>query len=514
MAFTLTQPLYGQGGSYTAQQDRLLIKSDVSTAGVKKLTAASGGVMTGDLAVTTTGTGNGSVSVAAGDVFIQHTTANQGFYYAVNDAATTVGSFAANSSGNSRIDLVTVLVTDTGATPSVAFAIVQGTASATPVAPTPPSSSTAHYLVLAQVTIPNGFTVTTTVAAGNIVDVRPKAFMPDLSVTATNTTVIPSPTHGNLAFQSTDQRLNTYNANAVEGARWENVAERTGFRNMIINGKMDVAQRGSSASGVTSGRYHLDCWYMNMGGSMGTWTIAQTADAPTGSDFRNSLKYSCTTAQASPAASGEIQVRQPLEGADVQHIRKGSAYAKPVTLSFWVKSYQTGTFICELQDNTNNRNVSASYTVNASATWEFKTITFPADTTGQFANDFSGALYVMWWLAAGTNFTSGSLATTWATPTLANRAVGQTNVASSTSNYWQITGVQLEVGSVPSPYERRTWATELAMCQRYYWRIQPGLYNSSTRMDDIYIGGACDQTSWIRYVVNHPVPMRTQPIFD
>jgi hypothetical protein len=427
--------------------------------------------MQGDLSVTTTGTGNGSVSVSAGEIVVAHTTTGQGYYFAVNDAATTVGSFAANSSGNPRIDLVTVLVTDTGGTPVVAFSIVQGTPASTPVAPTPPASSTAHYVTLAQVTIPNGFTVSTTVAAGNIVDVRPKAFLPDLSVQGVASTTVPSPTHGNLAYHSLDQRLVNYNANAVEGARWENVAERTGFRNVVINGKMDIAQRGTSVTGNTTGGYTtVDRFALGLS-SLGTLTITQTADAPTGTDFRNCKKIQCTTANASPSAGSFMQITQGLEGQDLQHFRKGTANGKPFTLSFWVKAFQTGTFIVELLDNTNSRSISASYTINSSGTWQYVAVTFPADTTGQFANDNTAALYVNWWLGAGSTYSSGTLQTAWGTTTNANRAVGQTNLASSTSNYFQLTGVQLEAGSVPSQFERRPYGTELALCQRYYIAI-------------------------------------------
>lgn len=498
MAFTLTQPLYGQGGSYTAQQDRLFIQATAVTQGVRKLTAASGGVMTGDLAVTTSGTTNGSVFVAAGAVVVASSTASQGHYFANNDGATLVGSFTANSSGNPRIDLVTVLITDTGATPVVSFAIVAGTPAATPSAPATPSNS----LVLAQVAIPNGFTVTTTVAAGNITDVRQKAFVPDLSVTSTSATVIPSPTHGNMAYRSDDQRLNTYNANAVEGARWENVPERTGFRNAIINGKMDIAQRGTSVTGNTIGGYTtVDRFTLGLS-SLGTWTITQTADAPTGTDFRNCYKVACTTANASPAAGAFMQLSHIIEGQDLQHFRKGTSSAKPFTLSFWTKSFQTGTFIVELLDLTNSRSVCASYTISASGTWQYVSLTFPADTTGALANDNSGALYINWWLGAGSTYTSGTLPSAWGALTSANRAVGQTNIASSTSNYWQVTGCQLEQGSVASPFERRPIGAELALCQRYYQKesdagIVMGVDQNGTPSTGRYVG------------VQFPVTMRT-----
>lgn len=465
MAFTLT-PAYGQGGTYTAQNDRLVMQSHTDTGGVKKLTVASGGAMTGDLAVTTTGAGNGSVQVASGGVVVPWTsTSGQGHYFAYNDAATTVGAFAANASGNTRIDLVSVQITDAGVgAPTVAFVITQGTPSGAPVAPSVPANATP----IATVAIPNGFTVSTTVSNANITDVRRKSYLPDVSATSTNATVIPSPTAGNIAYRVDDQRLNQYNASAVEGARWENVPERTGFRNMIINGAMQVAQRSTSVAGITAtGYYTLDRWNTQLS-SLGTFTMSQTADAPAGSDFRNCVKYQCTTAQASPVAGAFLTASQIVEGQDLQMIRKGTANAKPVTISFWVKAFQTGTFILELLDNTNSRSISASYTVVSSGTWEFKTVTFAADTTGQFANDSTGALTLNWWLGAGSSFSSGSLQTAWATSVTANRAVGTTNVASSTSNYWQMTGVQFELGSVPSQFERRPIQTELALCQRYF----------------------------------------------
>jgi hypothetical protein len=248
-----------------------------------------------------------------------------------------------------------------------------------------------------------------------------------------------------------------------------------GFRNVLINGAMQVSQRsavGTAVTGITTGGYKTaDRWDLNMT-TFGTWSQTCIADAPTGSGLRNSLKMACTSAYASPAAGNEMQIRQKLEGQNIQVFRKGTSSAKTFVLSFWVKSFQTGTFICELEDQDNSRNVSASYTVLASGVWEQKFITFPADSTGQFDNDSNSSLAVIWWIGAGSNFTSGTLATTWVTPTTANRAVGQTNVASSTNNYWQITGVQLEANLQPTPFEQRPIGIELALCQRYYEKEQ------------------------------------------
>jgi hypothetical protein len=196
--------------------------------------------------------------------------------------------------------------------------------------------------------------------------------------------------------------------------------------------------------------------------------MSQSTDTPTGQGFATSLKYDCTTADASPAASDNFRVQQLFEGQNLQYLKKGTANALPLTLSFWVKSTKTGTFIAEIFDTDNTRQVSKSYTVNVSNTWEFKTITFPADTTGTLTNDNGVSLSVTFWLGAGTDFTSGTLNTSWAASTNANRAVGQVNIADSTSNDWYITGVQLEAGSQASGFEFMPVDTNLTRCQRYF----------------------------------------------
>jgi hypothetical protein len=286
--------------------------------------------------------------------------------------------------------------------------------------------------------------------------------------------------------------------------------------NLLINGAMRVVQRGAvgtAVTAITTGGYKTaDLWDLNIS-ALGTWTQTTIADAPTGSGFRNSLKMACTTADASPAATDEMQIRQKIEGQNLQAIRKGTASARKVTLSFWVKAFQTGTFICELEDADNNRNVSKSYTINASNTWEYKSLSFPADTTGAFDNDANASLAVIWWLGAGSNFTSGTLATTWVTPTTANRAVGQTNAASSTSNTWFMTGASLTVGDVDVPFEFKSYADDLAACQRYFYILGTSLNGASTSLIDIAVGTFADQTTWCRYAIPLPTQMRAVPTF-
>jgi hypothetical protein len=273
-------------------------------------------------------------------------------------------------------------------------------------------------------------------------------------------------------------------------------------RNVIINGAMQVAQRGTSTASITTGGYNtIDRYRTNISGAAGTWTQSQTADAPTGSGFSNCLKMLCTTAKTPLDAGSELAIVQRFEGQNLQSIRKGTASAQSVTASFWVKANKTGTYICELYDYNNSRHVNNSYTISASETWEKKTITFPADTTGAFSNDANLSLHLCWFLATGSNFTSGTLQTTWGTAVTANRAVGQVNLADATNNYWQVTGVQLEVGSVATPFEFEDYGTTLAKCQRYYQTFD-------FTVSAPYASAANQEMS---YRTHYPVQMRVTP---
>jgi len=315
----------------------------------------------------------------------------------------------------------------------------------------------------------------------------------------------PTLAEGMFAYTTDTNTLWLYNGSSWVNLLGSDIGEQAlSNRNVIINGAMQVAQRGTSTASITTSGFYTADRFNGLVSSMGTWTQSVEADAPTGSGFRNSLKMLCTTADASPAAGDLLVIQQAIEGQNLQQFLKGTASAKQFSLSFWVKSNVTGTYIAELNDTDNTRSVSASYTVSVSGTWEKKTITFPADTTGAFDNDNGGSLALNYWLGAGTTFTSGTLATTWAATTSANRAVGVTNLAAATNNYWQVTGVQLEVGSVATPFEFEDYGTTLAKCQRYYHRmvqgsgvsIGVGFYVSATQVDTI---------------VSFPVTMRTAP---
>ena len=248
-----------------------------------------------------------------------------------------------------------------------------------------------------------------------------------------------------------------------------------GRRNIIINGAMQVAQRGTSfALSGTADTFITDRFLIS-NSDTGAWTASQSTDAPTG--FSNSLKMDCTTADASPTF---LTLMTRFEGQDVQHLKKGTSSAEKITLSFFVKSNKTGTYIAELRDIDNNRTIGKAYTISSADTWEQKIITYDGDTTGAFDNDNGNSLQIIWYLAVGSVYNSGTLATSWGSRVNANTAVGQVNLADSTDNEWYITGVQLEVGSQATPFEHRSFGEELELCKRYFELINGGILVGTT----------------------------------
>ena len=249
-------------------------------------------------------------------------------------------------------------------------------------------------------------------------------------------------------------------------------------RNLIINGAMTVSQRGDSTGKTATGYYGPDRYQLTLS-SLGTWSISQSTDVPSGEGFGSSYKLEATTADASPAAGDYAIFLQKIEGQNLQQLKKGTSSAESVTLSFYVRSSKTGTYICEIFDNDNSRSISKSYTIDSADTWERKTITFPGDTTGTLGNDNASSLEMLWYLAAGTTYTSGTLQTSWSTRTSANQAVGQVNMADTANATWYITGVQLEIGEQDSPFEHEDFGTTLRKCFRYFYSYDNGPQNAN-----------------------------------
>ena len=245
-------------------------------------------------------------------------------------------------------------------------------------------------------------------------------------------------------------------------------------RNLVINGSMVVNQRGfTGAAGTTTDSAYTTDRFLIVQSHDGAVSAGQTSmNSTTGGNayadgFQNALFFNVTTADTSLAAGQYQLIQHRIEGYNVQGIKKGTVNAQPVTLSFWCRSTTTGTYIAELIDIDNGRFCSQAYIINVANTWEKKVLTFPADTTGVFNNDNASSLEVYWWFAAGSNFSGGTLATTWHT-TSANRVVGQTNLLASAGNNFWLTGVQLEVGTVATPFEHRSYSDEEMRCRRYY----------------------------------------------
>ena len=238
-----------------------------------------------------------------------------------------------------------------------------------------------------------------------------------------------------------------------------------GRKNLLYNGAMMINQRGTQ-SGITSGTYTLDRWTLS-DGTGGTFQVSQSTNVPDG--FQNAFLFETTTADTSLSGGTQyVNITQKLEGQDVKQLAYGTANAKPVTLSFWVKSSKAGQFASELEIS-GGVNVQP-WTVNQVDTWEYKTVTFEGNTSTAITPTTSTGMWVvLCWLAAGDGISGPNFQSGW-------RALNQTerlpenipNMADSTSNIMRFTGVQLEVGKVATPFEHRSYGEELALCQRYY----------------------------------------------
>jgi hypothetical protein len=245
-----------------------------------------------------------------------------------------------------------------------------------------------------------------------------------------------------------------------------------GRRNIVYNGEMKVAQRSTSETGLgaAAGYFTLDRWKMQLPSSQaGRFTMAQVADGPAG--FANCLKLSCTTADTSIAAGEALFIRQPLEGQDLQQLQKGTATAKQLTVSFYVKGNASATYTCELKDQDNTRTINQEFAVTTS--WNRIELTFAADTSDPLDDDNAVSLDLHIWLHAGSTYSGGTfVSNTWKDQVENTRVSdSQTSIFDATSRTFFITGVQMEIGATATEFEHRSFGEELALCQRYYERI-------------------------------------------
>jgi hypothetical protein len=237
-----------------------------------------------------------------------------------------------------------------------------------------------------------------------------------------------------------------------------------GRRNLIINGAMQVAQRGTSFSGDGLA---ADRFVFNGGGlEQFARTISNSSDAPNG--FSNSIKSLTTTAETSVTDTEYYRLYYTLEGQECQHLAYGTPEAKTLTLSFYVKSNVTGTYAVSVYSYNSDKIIGGTYTIDAADTWEQKTISFVGDTTATIQNTNTGGLRIQWGIIVGPDRTGGSNSS-WSAFASDKQFAGHTaDWGEDVNDYINITGVQLEVGSVATPFEHRSYGEELALCQRYY----------------------------------------------
>jgi len=283
-----------------------------------------------------------------------------------------------------------------------------------------------------------------------------------------------------------------------------NIGQIGGRRNIVINGAMQVFQRGTSFTSVSSTAFHADRFELYLQNTASVYTVTQDSDAPNG--FANSLKLDVTTADTSTASNEEVKLFHKLEGQDLQQFKKGTSDAEQMTLSFYVKTNKTGVYCVELYDRDNNRDVSASYTVSDTG-WNRYVITFPADTTGAFDDDNASSLEITFWLIAGSAVQGGTLNTSWRSVADSSSATGQVNFADSTDNNWAITGVQLEVGDQATPFEHRSYAEELELCKRYFQKFGGG---ANKTIAHVY----APSTSELALLLRFAPELRTSPSLD
>jgi len=277
-----------------------------------------------------------------------------------------------------------------------------------------------------------------------------------------------------------------------------------GDKNLIINGAMQVAQYGANNLNITSasgGTFACDRFkfYLSLGGTA-QFDLQQVAEAPTGSGFSNSLKVSCDVTDTLTAGH-YLFIEYNIEGQDLQRIKKGTSDAESLTLSFWLKSNKTASGQVNVRDHDNTRLISKTYTVSSADTWQYVTLTFDGDTTGVITNDNTKGLSLEFFLDSGTTYSSGATPANWEALSAADRNATSFGLVSSTDNYWQITGIQLEVGDVAMPFEHESYAETLQKCQRYYWQPEGGANGTG-----VYGGGANG-----RATLTFPVILRSAP---
>ena len=285
-----------------------------------------------------------------------------------------------------------------------------------------------------------------------------------------------------------------------------------GRRNLLINGAMKINQRVQTGAlgyfnPVTSSIYTLDRWRFAVGSSFDTDSakIYQTTTAPSQHGFTKSLNVDIGNT-ATPSDSENALIQQSIEAQDLQHLSYGTSSAKTMTLSFWVYSNKTGTYCVQIQQDDASKYVLFEYTISASNTWEKKTITIAGNTANSINNDHGIGLKIDWHLCSGSS-DHVSATSTWTSDSSFLTTSNQVNLWDNANNYWYLTGCQLEVGDTATEFEHRSHGEELALCQRYYYKI---IGNDNDMAGLGFAVSSNENYFWIEL----PVPMRDYPTYS
>ena len=269
----------------------------------------------------------------------------------------------------------------------------------------------------------------------------------------------------------------------------------SGFRNLIINGDMRINQRNAT---VTANGYTVDRWKLDISNSSAAVSVAANTDVPTGQGFTSSLRMTTNTGGI-VSSFGYIYLAQLVEGFNSAQLAWGTAGAKPATLSFWVRSSVAGVHTVTVVNGSETRFRPCLYTINAADTWEKKTVSVVGTTTGTWATGNTAGLRLYFFTSIGSGG-AASATDEWSASSFG--ISGTVNDNATAGNIFAITGVQFEANPQPTPFEQRQYGTELALCQRYFWKL---ITNGISYLSFQYAG------TQYRLTIPHPVQMRTNP---
>ena len=297
----------------------------------------------------------------------------------------------------------------------------------------------------------------------------------------------------------------------------DNTIRRPNAKPLIINGDMQIAQRGTSFTHANSNNneFPVDRFQFVLG-SIGEYTSTQetlTSGAAYNAGFREAARIDTTSAVSSPDGGDYFWFQYIMEAQDCLVFKKGTSNAEKMTVAFWVKSNKTGTGQLTVKDSDNDRQVAGTYAISSADTWEHKVINLPADTSGAMNNDNGAGFRFEWWLGAGSSYSGGAVPTAWEARADGDRGVSTLAINDNTANDWAITGIQVEVGEFSSttlpPFQFEDTGDNLLRCQRYAYEVVSN--ESSAGNSPIGTAGIMYSSGQMMFNIPFPVPMRTNP---